>query len=54
MKYNDAIKLHNEDEVIVKETDEVMNVVEIEVYPSVKKVDVMLTDGNWYNHKDIR
>ena len=54
MKYNDAIKLHNEDEVIVKETNTVMDVVEIEIHPSTKQVDVMLTDGNWYNHKDIR
>ena len=54
MKYTDAIKLHNEDEITIKETNEVMKVVEIEVQPSVQQVRIMLTNGEWYNHKEIR
>lgn len=54
MNWNDAIKLHNEDEVIVKETGAAMSVVDVKVYTSVHRMDVMLTDGNWYSYKDIR
>ena len=39
MKLQDALKLHNEDEVTVKKTKQV--------------VDVMLEDGNWYGYKEI-
>ena len=54
MKWNDAIKLHNEDEVTVKETGAVMNVITTEVNRTAKSMRVMLTDGNWYDHRDIR
>nr|WP_297765896.1 hypothetical protein [uncultured Butyrivibrio sp.] len=48
MKWNDAAKLHSEDEVIVKESGLLMNVVEVRAYPSIHRVTVMLEDGNWY------
>ena len=59
MKLQDALKLHNEDEVTVKKTKQVMRVVEIEVTPKERTtnnmtcVDVMLEDGNWYGYKEI-
>lgn len=59
MRLRDALKLHNEDEVTVKKTKQVMEVVEIEVTPkehttnNMACVDVMLEDGNWYGYKEI-
>ena len=59
MKLRDALKLHNEDEVTVKKTKQVMKVVEIEVTPkkhtasNTTCVDIMLEDGNWYGHEEI-
>lgn len=59
MKLQDALKLHNEDEVTVKKTKQVMSVVEIEVTPkehttnNMTCVDIMLEDGNWYGYKEI-
>lgn len=59
MKLQDALKLHNEDEVTVKKTKQVMRVVEVEITPkeyttnNMTCVDVMLEDGNWYGYKEI-
>ena len=60
MKLATALKLHNQDEVLVKKTNKVMNVVEIQRITDeasgrgrIIKVMIMLTDGNWYNHKEI-
>ncbi|MDY6279538.1 MAG: hypothetical protein SPL63_05385 [Roseburia faecis] len=59
MRLRDALKLHNEDEVTVKKTKQVMEVIEIEVTPkehttnNMACVDVMLEDGNWYGYKEI-
>ena len=59
MKLRDALKLHNEDEVSVKKTKQVMRVVKIKVTPkehttnNMNCVDIMLEDGNWYGHKEI-
>jgi hypothetical protein len=53
MKWTAAANLHNEDEVIVKRTGEAMDVVEVEINKSAHSVEVMLTDGNWYNHTEI-
>lgn len=59
MKKQDALKLHNGDEVIVKKNKQVMRVVEIEVTPkehttnNMTCIDIMLEDGNWYGHKEI-
>lgn len=60
MKYKDAIKLHNEDEVIIKKTGEVRSVVEIIVTPkehttnNIPCVDILLDDGDWYGYKEVK
>ena len=60
MKLNDAMKLHNGDEVIVKRTKTAMKVVEVETLTkemtanNMACVSVMLDDGNWYGYKEIR
>ncbi len=60
MTLKNALKLHNEDEVTVKKTGAVMQVVEVEVTPkehttnNMTCVDVMLEDGNWYGYKEIK
>lgn len=58
MKVQNAYKLHNEDEVKVKKTKEILRVVKTEVVFKDKtkepeRVYILLEDGNWYNHKDI-
>ncbi len=59
MTVKNALKLHNGDEVIVKRFKEAMTVIETEVIPASEEtnnhvfVNVMLDDGNWYNHKEI-
>lgn len=52
MTYRDAKRLHNEDEVTLKNTGEVMKVVETTI--TEKMVYVMLEDGNEYSHKEIK
>ena len=52
MTYKNAKNLHNEDEVILKKTGEVMSVVEISV--KEKSVMIMCEDGNEYHHTEIR
>lgn len=59
MDKRNAAKLHNEDEVLVKsEGNRSAYVVETNVVRDsetrkIKYVEVMLTNGNWYNHKDL-
>ena len=59
MKLADALKLHNEDEVRVKKTKEILQVIDIEVTPKehttnhMTCVDVKLSNGNWYGYKEI-
>ena len=53
MKYTDALKLHNEDEVTVKETGYVMSVIETDIDRKYRNVNIMLEDGNWYHHSEI-
>ena len=59
MKLKDALKLHNEDEVTVKKTKEIPQVIELEVTPkehttnNMTCVDILLSDGNWYGYKEI-
>lgn len=59
MKLQDALKLHNEDEVTVTATKQTMRVVEIDVTPREKTpthriwVHVMLEDGNWYGYREL-
>ena len=52
MKYRDAKKLHNEDQVRVKKTGQVLSVVETAVTP--KTVTVLCDDGNEYHHTEIK
>lgn len=63
MRLANALKLHNEDEVRIKKTNEIMKVVEvvkITVSPKedtankIHSVKVMLEDGNWYGYKEIK
>ena len=59
MKLKNALKLHNEDEVIVKKTKKIYQVIEVEVTPkehttnNMTCVDVYLSDGNWYGYKEL-
>ncbi len=59
MKLQDALKLHNGDEVMIKKTKAVMQVVETIITPKehttnqMTCVDIMLTDGNWYGYKEL-
>ena len=53
MRWTDAARLYNEDKVVVKETKEVMSVINIDIDKENHNVEVMLDDGNWYNHRDI-
>jgi hypothetical protein len=54
MEFSRAIKLHNEDEVTVKSTNETMQVVEVEIDKTSKTCSIMLTDGNCYHHRDLK
>ena len=51
MRYKDAKKLHNEDEVTLKRTGEVLVVVETEVQE--KDVFIRCDDGVMYHHTAI-
>ena len=59
MKLKDALNLHNNDEVTVKKTNQVMKVADIEITPkehtsnNMTCVDVRLEDGNWYGYKEL-
>lgn len=52
MTRRQAEKLHNEDEMMVKETGEILTVLSVDVYN--KMVLVHCDNGNAYHHKDIR
>lgn len=52
MKFQKAKKLHNEDEVTIKKTKQILTVVETIV--TDKTVIVLCDDGNEYHHKDIK
>lgn len=59
MKYNDAKKLHNGDEIVNKETNEILTV--LRAYQSrplndiVRKVILVeCDDGNTHHHRDIK
>ena len=60
MKKRYALKLHNGDEVIVKKTG--CHLYVIKAFPSetekngkivVNCVHILLSDGNWYRHKQV-
>lgn len=55
MRYKDARKLHNEDEIIVKSTGASLQVVgEVEDDTVHRDVFIRCTDGNLYHHRDVR
>lgn len=54
MSYQDAVKLHNEDEVIVKKTGKSVSVVTTETFPSSKSVLILGNDGCLYHHLDVK
>lgn len=59
MKLKDARKLHNEDEVTIKKTGQVLRVMDsfaplLDAFGKPKIILFLLTDGNYYNHKEIK
>ena len=54
MTYREAKKLHNEDVVTVCRTGEYRAVIETQDVPDIKIVSIMLDDGNWYSHREVR
>ena len=60
MKLRDALKLHNEDEVIIKKTGEVRRVISVCDIPkeltnnNKPSADILLDDGNWYEHTEVK
>ena len=52
MTYQNAKKLHNEDEIIVKETNCPLFVVSVKITDKV--VYVECDDGSVYHHRDIK
>lgn len=54
MTYRNAVKLHSEDEVIVKATGAALTVVDIEVDDSAKAVFIRCSDGNLYHHRALK
>lgn len=52
MTYQKAKKLHNEDEVIIKESGAVLTVLNTTV--AEKTVIIECDDGNKYHHRDIK
>lgn len=53
MRYIEATSLHNEDEVMIKETGEIVTV--LQAYPAKngKFIIVECDDGNTYSHDKI-
>ena len=59
MKRRDAMKLHNEDEVIVKKTGLVLRVIEsywhlLDKHGNPRVINLLLDDGLWYTHKEVK
>lgn len=52
MRYKDAKRLHNEDEVIIKASGCLQYVVDVDIHE--KDVFVRCDDGGLYHHTDIR
>ena len=52
MDYRSAKKLHNEDEVINKETGRSLYVVKIYIHN--KDVYILCNDGEWYHHRAVK
>ena len=54
MRYRDAKKLRNGDEVTLKSGGTTRRVVSIEDYPANKFVSVLCDDGVEYHHRALR
>lgn len=54
MRYADAKKLHNEDEVICKKTNESLYVIETEDDTKHRAVYALLSNGLWYHHRTLK
>ena len=54
MTYREAKKLHNEDEVLSKETGRSLYVISVEVDTEHRDVFVRCSDGLCYHHTAIR
>ena len=54
MKFRDAKRLHNEDEVTIKETNEVVTVLQSYQSENGKHIIVECDDGNTYYNDEIR
>jgi len=59
MKRGDAMKLHNEDEVIVKKTGQVLRVIKawglnLDKHRNPSVIALLLDDGIWYTHKEVK
>ena len=52
MTFANAKKLHNEDEVTIKETGVILTVISTEV--KEKTVTILCDDGNEYHHREIK
>lgn len=53
MKRHDACKLHNEDEVTVKETGKHVHVLDAYLHDDGRTVLVECDDGNTYTHREV-
>lgn len=54
MTFKNAKKLHNEDEVTIKETNTVVTVLDAYIDESGKHVLIKCDDGNTYYHDEIQ
>lgn len=55
MTFREAKKLHNEDEVTIKETGAILTVLDAYINPSnPKQVLIECDDGNTYVHKEVK
>ena len=53
MTYRNAKRLHNEDEVLIKEEGIYRYVISTEVDEEHKRVIILCDDGNYYHHRDV-
>ena len=54
MTFNNAKKLHNDDEVTIKETGERLYVLDAYISENGKHVIIECDDGNTYYHDEIK
>ena len=54
MRYRNAAKLHNEDEVIRKSDSASLYVISTVVNTLDKSVIILCDDGNAYHHRDVK